>query len=60
MFMCFDMGKRLTHIRHQECENVDYNSIVFEQRTYVHYVRLMSELKSKCNAKGGVVFSWGA
>ena len=42
----------LTYICHQECENVDHQDIVFEQRTYVHYVTLMGELKSKCNSKG--------
>jgi hypothetical protein len=58
--MCVEMGQRLTHVRQSVLENLDHHDIVFEQRSYVHYVRIMSELKAKCGSKGGVVISWKA
>ena len=58
--MCVEMGKRLTHYRQKEHHNHDHKELVFEQHNYVHYVRVLSELKAKCGAKGGVVVSWRA
>jgi hypothetical protein len=44
----------------QSMKNLDHYDIVFEPGSYVHYVRIMSELKAKCGAKGGVVVNWKA
>ncbi len=58
--MCVEMGKRLTHVRHSEHDHLDHYDIVFEPGSYLHYVRIMSELKAKCGKSGGVVISWEA
>ena len=34
--------------------------IFFEPKRYIHYVQIMSKLKAKCGANGGVVISWKA
>ena len=49
------MGKQLIYICQQEFENEDLQDIGCEQKTHVHHVRLMSELKYKCSTRGGVV-----
>lgn len=47
--LCVDIGKWLTHVCYQEHENADHNDINFDQRTNIHFARLRSELKSKCD-----------
>ena len=55
--MCVEIKIRSTHVRHSEHENLAHYDIVFESGSYVHYVRIISELKAKCGANEGIVIN---
>ena len=57
--MCKDLAKRLTHSR-QDDHNYEHKCLPFTKQNYLHYVRVMSELKAKCGKSGSVVVSWPA
>jgi hypothetical protein len=58
--MCVDLSKRLSMSRQVDYHNYDHKDLPFTQQNYVHYARVLSELKAKCGSSGGVVVSWPA